>query len=174
MASMRKNKLVIAFLCVAFVAVSAHAAVSVPNIIGSHMVLQQGKPIPIWGKAAPGEVVTVTVDKKPVKTVADPKGSWRVNLPKMKAGGPFEMTIAGKDNTLALSDVLVGDVWLGSGQSNMQMCVKDSNDSEKEIADAKYPNIHLFSVERTVAGEPRDNCKGEWVMCSPETVIAPG
>ena len=152
------------------VSVSAAAAVSVPNIIGDHMVLQEGKSLPIWGKADPGEKVSVTFNKKTASAVADAKGKWMVKLLKMKGGGPFEMTIAGKGNTLKLSDILVGEVWVGSGQSNMQMSVNGSNDPEKEIAAANYPEIRLFYVKRTVAGEPEDNCEGSWTVCSPQSV----
>lgn len=152
------------------VSFTAGAAVSVPNIIGDHMVLQSGKPLPIWGKADPGEKVTVTLDAKSASAVADAQGKWSVKLPKMAPGGPFELAIAGKANTIKLVDVLVGEVWIGSGQSNMQWSVKNSNNAEKEVADAKYPEMRLFSVKLTVAGEPQDNCEGSWVVCAPETV----
>ncbi len=149
---------------------AAFGAVSVPNIIGDHMVLQEGKTVPIWGKASPGEAVSVTFNGKTVKATADAQGKWMAKLGKLKTGGPFEMTIAGKDNTLKLTDILVGEVWVGSGQSNMQWCVKDSKNAQEEIAAAKYPDIRLFYVERTVAGEPQDNCNGKWEACTPESV----
>ncbi len=151
---------------------SAMATVSVPSIIGDHMVLQQGKPLPIWGKAAPGESVTVTFAGKSAKATADAKGLWKVSLPKMKTAGPLEMTITGKDNALAIKDVLIGEVWIGSGQSNMQFCVKDSMNGKDEVAAANYPNIRLFDVKRTVATTPQDNCEGEWKVCTPESVPA--
>lgn len=158
--------------CVAMLALagSAWAAVSTPSILGSHMVLQAGQPLPVWGKADPGEPVTVSMDGDTVSTTADDDGHWRVELPKRKKGGPLEMTITGKDNVLTYSDILIGEVWIGSGQSNMQWMVKDSNDAEAEVAAAQYPDIRLFYVERNVATEPQEDCKGEWVACTPETV----
>ncbi len=150
--------------------VSAVATVSVPNIIGDHMVLQQGKTAPVWGKAAPGESVSVTIGGQTAKTTADARGLWKVKLSKLKPGGPLEMTITGKDNALTVKDILVGEVWIGSGQSNMQWCVKDSKNGADEVAAANYPDIRLFYVKRTVATTPQDNCEGEWKVCTPETV----
>ncbi len=151
-------------------AATALADVSVPNVIGDHMVLQQGMKAPIWGKADPGEAVVVKFGDAELKTTACPKGRWMVRLPKMKAGGPYEMTIKGAKNTLTLTDILVGEVWVGSGQSNMQMSVRSSNNADQEIAAAKYPEIRLCSVERKVAGEPQDNCTASWTACTPESV----
>ncbi len=149
---------------------SAMATVSVPNIIGDHMVLQAGKVVPIWGKAAPGENVAVTLAGQTVKASADAKGLWKVKLSKLKTGGPLEMTIKGRDNALSIKDVLVGEVWIGSGQSNMQWCVKDSMNGKDEVAAANYPEVRLFYVKRTVATTPQDNCEGEWKICTPESV----
>ena len=159
------------FVCVCLcLPLSAMAAVTVPSIIGDHMVLQEGKSAPVWGKAAPGESVSVSIGGKTVKTTADKDGRWMVKLPKMKAGGPLEMTITGKENALAVKDILVGEVWIGSGQSNMQWTVKDSKNGKDECAAANYPNIRLFYVKRTVATTPQDNCEGEWKVCTPESV----
>ena len=152
------------------VSASALAAVSVPNIIGDHMVLQAGKPMQIWGKASPGEAVSATLGTKTMKTEADAQGKWIVKFPKTKAGGPVDLTITGKDNTLKFSDILIGEVWVGSGQSNMAMSVKSSNDADKEIAAAGNPQFRLFTVKCTVAGEPQDDCEGKWALCTPETV----
>src|ERR1051325_7787352 len=97
----------------------AHANVTVPGLFNNNMVLQRGMKVPVWGKSSPGEEVTVAFldHKKTIK--ADDKGNWRVTLHELKAGGPFEMTITGK-NTLTFKNVLVGEVWICSGQSNMQ------------------------------------------------------
>ncbi|MCX5759171.1 MAG: sialate O-acetylesterase [Candidatus Hydrogenedentes bacterium] len=146
------------------------AAVSVPSVIGSHAVLQQGKPIPIWGKATPGEEIAVTFNGKTFKATTGADGKWLVKLPKAKAGGPYDLSIAGKDNTLKFDDVLVGEVWVASGQSNMQMAVNGTNNAKAEIASAKFPNIRLFSVKRTVATQPQDNCEAAWTACTPESV----
>ncbi|HPO16282.1 MAG TPA: sialate O-acetylesterase [Candidatus Hydrogenedentes bacterium] len=167
----RKTHGIVLFqVCLLAVSFSALGNVSVPNIIGDHMVLQEGLKIPIWGKADPGEMVTVTLDKNTEQAVADDKGSWCVRLPKMKAGGPYEMGISGKANSLCIKDILVGEVWMGSGQSNMQWTVSNSNNAAQEIANANYPSIRLFDVERTVATQPKDNCNGSWKVCSPESI----
>jgi len=133
------------------------------------MVLQQKMPVPIWGWADPGEKVTVTLGDAKATATAGQDGKWMVKLEPMAAGGPHAMTVAGA-NTIALKDVLVGEVWVCSGQSNMQMSVRASNDAEKEIAAADYPNIRLFTVARKIAEQPVDDCQGSWVACSPETV----
>lgn len=152
------------------VALAAAADVSVPNIISDHMVLQRGMKAPIWGKADPGEAVVVKLGATEVKTTACPKGCWMVKLPKMDAGGPYELTIQGKSNTITVKDILVGEVWVASGQSNMQMSVRGSNNADQEIQAADYPKIRLCSVERTVAAEPKDNCTVSWAVCTPATV----
>lgn len=157
-------------VCLAVVAFNALAAVSVPSVIGSHAVLQQGKPIPIWGKAAPGEAVTVTFNGKTYAATAGTDGKWKVTLSKTKAGGPYELSIAGKENTLKFDDILVGEVWIASGQSNMQMAVNGTNNAKEEIAGANFPKIRLFSVERKVATQPQDDCKASWSACTPESV----
>ncbi|HOT51963.1 MAG TPA: sialate O-acetylesterase, partial [Candidatus Hydrogenedentes bacterium] len=157
-------------VCLVVSVFEAAAAVSVPSVIGSHAVLQQGKVIPIWGKASPGEEVSVTFNGKTVKAVAGADGKWMVKMPKAKAGGPFELTIYGKENTLKFDDILVGEVWVASGQSNMQWAVKDTNNAEQEIAAANLPSIRLFYVTRTVATQPQDDCEASWTHCTPETV----
>jgi sialate O-acetylesterase len=139
--------------------VSAHAAVTLPKIIGDHMVIQADQKAPIWGKAAPGECVTVKCCCDERKAVADADGKWMVRLP-----------ISGKDSTITIKDVLVGEVWVGSGQSNMQWTVKDSANAEKEIAEADYPKMRLFYVERKSSQNPQWDCNGEWQVCTPETV----
>jgi len=133
------------------------------------MLVQQGIRIPIWGKAEPGERVTVELGEDAAKAVADDDGRWLVSLPKQKAGGPLGMTISGKDSGLTVSDILVGEVWVCSGQSNMQFGLASSNNAEAEIAGATYPEMRLFTVERKVATEPQEDCAGSWSVCSPET-----
>jgi len=145
------------------------ADVRLPKVIGSHMVLQREKPLKIWGWADKGEEVTVKLGQNKATAKANDKGEWLVTLPPMKAGGPYTMEIAG-NNTITLDDILVGEVWIGSGQSNMEWTVSISNDAEKEIAAAKHPNIRLFLVPKTLSGIPNQDIKAEWKACSPASV----
>jgi sialate O-acetylesterase len=147
---------------------TAQAEVKVHGLFTSHMVLQQGKKVPIWGTAADGEAVTVTVGEQKLETKAA-GGKWRVDLAEMKAGGPLKITIAGT-NTITLDDVLVGEVWICSGQSNMEMTVRSSADADKEIANAKHPKIRLFTVPRERDPKPRTDVKGNWVECTPQSI----
>jgi sialate O-acetylesterase len=151
-------------------AATAQADVKLPAIIGSNMVLQADMKDPIWGWADAGEKVAVSLGDQKAEATADSGGKWQVRLAAMKAGtGPLVMTVAGK-NTLKLENILVGEVWVCSGQSNMEMSVKSSNDSEKEIAEAKYPKIRIFMVAKATSATPLTDCKGQWIECTPETV----
>ena len=151
------------------------ANVRVPAIIGTNMVLQQGQELPIWGWADAGEEVSVTFNGQTVQATADAAGKWKVALAKVdQAGGPHEMIIKGK-NELKLTNILVGEVWAGSGQSNMQWSVSSSTNAAEEIANAKHPGIRLFLVQLIPSGTPAadvpvNNVQGRWVECSPETV----
>jgi len=159
---------VLGLVLAAFLAAPAVADVTLPSVIASHMVLQRDIPIPIWGWAEPGEEVTVSIggDKAAVK--ADENGNWMVRLPQMKAGGPHKLTIAGK-NEIALTDVMVGEVWIGSGQSNMQWNLTATQNGGQEIATAKYPNIRLYLVPNVLSGVPMKNVNATWKQCSPAT-----
>jgi sialate O-acetylesterase len=135
------------------------------------MVLQRGVKVPIWGWAEPGEEITVSAGWLSMRWIvtADRDGKWRFEMSPPKAGGPHEMTIRGK-NTVTIKNILVGEVWVCSGQSNMQMAVKQSANAEQETAAANYPNIRLFTVQRKVADQPQSDCVGSWQACTPETV----
>lgn len=160
----------IALILSIFSANFAKADVKLPRIFSSNMVMQQGMEIPVWGWADKGEEVTITFNKISVRTKSDTEGKWKVKLPVQKYGGPYTMTVEGK-NTIVLDNVLIGDVWICSGQSNMEMSVSASKNAEEEIASANYPNIRLFAVPKTVAQFPADDISsGEWMECSPETV----
>jgi len=154
---------------VLLVVAPAGADVRLPKIIGDHMVLQQGMPVPIWGWADAAESVTVTLGESKAATTADADGKWMVKLDAAQAGGPCQMTVQG-NNTITLDDILVGEVWVCSGQSNMQWSVSGSANPQVEIAAADYPKIRLFTVARKVAEKPLDDCEGSWVACSPQTV----
>ncbi|MFW6163602.1 MAG: sialate O-acetylesterase [Planctomycetota bacterium] len=158
-------------LCLSLVAVAATAAADVrlPAVFGDRMVLQQGRPVPVWGWAKPGEAVTVTIAGQTRSAEADAEGAWAVELAPLKPGGPHEMTVKGT-NELTVGDVLVGEVWLCSGQSNMAMTVGRSRNAAQEAAGATYPQIRHFRVGRRSAAEPQQDCKGSWAVCSPKTV----
>ncbi|QDT41805.1 hypothetical protein Pan241w_18690 [Gimesia alba] len=147
----------------------AQAEIKLPAIIGDNMVLQQGQKNPLWGWAEPGEKITVTVDGQSHTATADDKGKWKVTLDPLKVGGPYEITIKGKD-AVTLKNVLSGEVWICSGQSNMAWTVRSSNDSDLEIMTANYPKIRLISVPQVGTQEPQDNFNGKWEPCTPETV----
>jgi len=151
------------------VGVSARAEVSLPHVFGSHMVLQRDQPIAIWGSATAGEKVSVQIADQPaVSTAADQSGQWRVALPKMAAGGPFTVQVVGA-NRITLDDVLVGEVWLCSGQSNMEMVVASCLNPQEEIAAANYPQIRHIKVPKLTASVPASDFPGQWQVCSPET-----
>jgi len=168
MTKTKRVPLAVLILC-GCVAVVVKAEVKLPALIGEHMVLQQGMPVRIWGQAEAGETVTVAFRGQKVSATTDAAGKWAVFLKPLEAGGPEQMTIAGK-NKIVLSDVLVGEVWVASGQSNMQMAVKSASNAEQEIANANYPAIRLFEVKRVVADAPAEDVSGSWQVCSPETV----
>lgn len=149
---------------------SAHADVKLPSVIGSHMVLQRDRPLPIWGKADAGEEVTVQLGEKTEKTKADDKGSWKVTLPAMTADGKaLKLTVTGK-NKIELEDILIGEVWVGSGQSNMEWSLAGSHDAKEAIPAADQPNIRLLQVPKVEAPKPADDVKAAWEVCSPKTV----
>lgn len=158
----------IACAATAVVALSARADVRLPAIISDHMVLQADQPIKIWGWSDAGEKVTVKFDGQ--EASADAGGKWLVTLKPHNPGGPFEMTVASAKNSITVTDILVGECWLGSGQSNMQWPVKLTNNADAEMAGANFPNIRLFSVPLVSNPQPQDDVKGAWVACSPQTI----
>lgn len=157
---------------IALVAAAAQAEVKLPNILSDSMVLQQQAETPIWGWAEPGEKVTVTVGDETHEASAGDDGRWQVKLAPRKASSePIEIKIAGANNEITLKDVLVGEVWICSGQSNMEWSVARSANPKEEIAAAKYPNIRLFNVPGHIKNaEPQPNTPGDWKACSPDTV----
>ncbi len=153
-------------------------AIKLPAVIGDNMVLQREMDVPLWGWAEAGEKIKVkgNWNEQWVECQANSVGRWIVRLPTPPAGGPFEITIQGRE-TITLKNVLSGEVWVCSGQSNMNMSLKPTVpwhkgclNYKKEIAKAQYPNMRLFTVELRSAGEPLSDCRGNWQPCSPETV----
>lgn len=149
---------------------SAHAAVTLPGIFKDHMVLQRDKPIPVWGWAEPGQEINVKFAAQTKITHADKEGRWKVVLDPMPASSdPAILRVSGR-STEVVRDVLVGEVWLCSGQSNMAMTVKGVVNAEKEMAAADFPHIRMFFVQSFTATSPQDQCKGVWQSCSPRTI----
>ena len=154
----------------------ALADVKPASPFGNHIVLQRDRTIPVWGTAAAYENVTVKLLKQKKTVQADSSGMWMVYLDALKAGGPFEMTITSDTNTIIFKDVYIGEVWLCSGQSNMDMTVAKENrywcgvnNEEQEVAQAEYPLIRVFDVNFNPKDEPQQEIAGEWEICSPRT-----
>jgi len=162
-------------LAVALSAGTAGADVKLPALIGDNMVLQQGRQVAIWGTADAGEQVMVTLGEQKETAAADSNGKWKVELGPLKKGGPLEMTVAGK-NTLTVHNVLAGEVWVCSGQSNMEMPVSTHGgfggvkNAEQEVAAANYSQLRLFIVTKAVAGKPQSDVQGQWMVANPATV----
>lgn len=173
-----KQRFVIAALVavLGFVPATARADVKPHPLIGDGMVLQQRAKCKVWGTADAGEKVTITLDipNTKVTSVADKDGKWSVTLPELPAGGPYTMTIAG-NNKLTLKDVYVGEVWVCSGQSNMQMSLNSCADAQTHVKNSANPKIRLFTVRDTTADTsqdtvPVDKVNGRWLECAPDTV----
>ena len=160
-----------------FTQVFVHAEVTLPRVISSNMVLQRDMQVPIWGWASAGEEITITLstedeDAEPLfstSVVADVEGNWRTKLPAMSAGGPYTLKITGS-NTLELMNVLFGEVWVCSGQSNMEWPVRASRDAEAETAAANYPSIRLFDVSHRPSGLLQNDVEADWYETTPETI----
>lgn len=139
----------------------------------NNTVLQRDVRAPIWGWASPGDKVTVEVAGLKASATADATGKWMVHIGPLQAGGPYTMTVSGPQ-TVTLTNVLVGDVWVCSGQSNMQMGIANVNNGEQEIAAAEYPRIRLFTVPDVIGLQPRETVAGKWDVCTPQTVAEGG
>jgi len=154
---------------VALLAPRAAADVTLPAIFSDHIVLQADASVPVWGWAEPGEKVTVTFAGQTKSYTTGADGKWMVRFGKLKCGEATTMTVKGK-NSIAINDVLVGEVWLGSGQSNMAMTVNRAKDFDKEKAAANLPKIRHFRESSGAAPTPQEKCSGKWELCSPDTV----
>ena len=149
--------------------VTTRADISLPAIFSDHMVLQQKQPIRVWGWGDKGETVEVSLAGNSVKTEVGEAGRWEVKLPQLDASPkPFTLSVKGK-NQIDFNDVLIGEVWLCSGQSNMEWSVAASSNPAAEIAAASYPLIRHVKVPLVQSNVPLENFKGSWQVCSPET-----
>jgi len=163
---MKKTLILLLFVCGFY----ANANVKMPLLFSDGMVLQRNKTIPVWGWADPYEKVEVRFNKQ-IKTIqADKDGKWMIGLNAEKAGGPFELTITGK-NKIVIKDVLVGEVWICSGQSNMEFQMYKTMNAEKEMADSNYPMIRQFLVAQDLSGTPKADLKaGKWAVSNKENI----
>jgi sialate O-acetylesterase len=152
---------------------TVRAEVRLPKVFSSHMVLQQEKPLIVWGWAQPGEKITVELGSGNQQVEASDRGEWKAMLPAMKAGGPYVLTVSGS-NKVQFEDVMVGEVWLCSGQSNMEMGIGAVKNGKEEIANADYPGIRLLKVAKSWKPEPQSDIEGTWKVCSPTTVAEGG
>jgi len=142
--------------------------VKLASLFGDNMILQRDKALPVWGWAQPGEKVTVALVGRERSAVADAGGRWRVTLEPLETGGPHEMTVTGR-NTIHLKNVMAGEVWVASGQSNMQWSLGLSANAEEETKAADYPDIRLFSVPARASLQVREDVIAAWHPCTPET-----
>ncbi|MGC9452766.1 MAG: sialate O-acetylesterase [Oceanipulchritudo sp.] len=160
------------FLVLQFLTSILFGDVSVTNLFGDHMVLQRDKPVVVWGKADPGEAVSVQLDGASAATVADATGAWKVALPAMPAGGPYTLRVNG-ENELVFSDVLVGEVWVASGQSNMQWTVGRSLNADLvELTVRRNNEIRSIPVRNMGSQEPQGEIPGKWAVATSQTVPA--
>ncbi|WP_305660231.1 sialate O-acetylesterase [Daejeonella sp.] len=168
---MTKRIQLLVLIC--FTSLSLLANIRLPNIIGSHMVLQQKSSVKLWGWAAPGEKITIKTswDNTAYQTQASNDAKWLTEIKTPEAGGPYSITLQG-NNTIELEDVLIGEVWVCGGQSNMEWSgTQKLPQSLEEAPNARNNKIRLFYVSKSTSAFPQDNLDGKWVVCSPEEMI---
>ena len=147
-----------------------NAEVKLPSIFSDNMVIQPNKPIKVWGWADKNEPVEIRFLNQTKKVKADKSGKWTLTLEPVSYGGPYILEVKGKSNQIVSSNILVGEVWLCSGQSNMEWTVDKVDNADSEIANANYPQIRSFNVVKAISMKPEENFKGEWEVCSSSTV----
>ncbi len=157
--------------------VPAQADVKPAALFSDHMVLQQSVSAPVWGWASPGEKVTVSFEAQHESAIADANGKWLVRIQTPKAGGPYSMTVSAPSGTAKIDDILVGEVWLASGQSNMDFTISNNpktfagvQNMDQEIAAANFPQVRMFTADLKMADTPQTDVTGHWAVCSPQTV----
>lgn len=156
-------------IVLACLAADVRAEVELPNIFGNSMVLQQGQQNRVWGRAEPGESVSIRIDGQTHETTADGEGQWQIMLEPLSVGGPYTLSVKGQ-NEILIEDVLVGEVWVCSGQSNMQWRVDQSVDADLEALAAKFPNIRMINFPQVGSQDPLWTHDRQWKICTPETV----
>ena len=167
-------KIIYCLITLVFTGNAANAGIKLPAVIADNMVLQQNTKVALWGWADPGEQIEIqnSWNKEKIKLVADASGNWITKIRTTKYGGPYTLTFTGK-NTIVLNNILLGEVWLCSGQSNMAFSLERQQtwmtgvlNAEQEIAQANYPNIRLFTVKRSTSPAPMPDLEGNWAACS--------
>ncbi len=144
-------------------------SLSIAPMFTDHMVVQRQMPVTIWGQAPAGSDVHVRLAKREAATRADENGRWKVSLESLQAGGPHELLVEAGGEQLLLKDILVGEVWIGSGQSNMEWSLDSITNAEAEVASADYPHIRLFNVPTKASAQPLEDVQGgPWNPCTPE------
>lgn len=164
-----RQKIAFLMLALALTPGASHAEVKLHHLFTGGAVLQQRMPVPVWGTARDGEKIKVEINRQTVKTTAA-DGRWMVRLRPMSAGGPYTLKVIGENNEVVVNDVLVGDVWVCSGQSNMQWSVRASAEPEATAASANDPMLRLFTVPRRPAETPEHDVDAAWQIASPQTI----
>ncbi len=171
---MFKSKIIVVALFLFFSSFGfSTAQLRLGSIFTENMVLQQNKPIKVWGYAEVGETLSVGFQGETRMTKADENGCWSVQFSESKHGGPYSLVVDGEKESMVIENVMVGELWFASGQSNMEMPIEGwgcINNYEEEIANANYPQIRMFTVEKSLAIKPQSELNGQWVVCSPATV----
>jgi len=167
---MKNSSTLVYFLLSLFVLLMPlRAEPALPHLFSDHMVIQRETEIRIWGRADPGENISVSIGNETGQTIAEANGGWNVILPAMRAGGPFTLMVQGK-KTIIFRDVMLGEVWVASGQSNMTYALSGATGGEKETLQATYPGVRFFTVPKKIAVAPQsDTLAAVWEVCSPET-----
>ena len=166
----KRNGWLAVAIAAVFLGSTAQADVKLPNVFGDHMVLQQGQQNKVWGLAEAGEVVTVAINGQSQTATAAADGTWHVMIDPVPVGGPYALTVKGK-NEIKFSDVLVGEVWVCSGQSNMQWSVNNSNDPDIEKLTAKYPKVRMINFPQVGTQDVKwSHDDRKWMVCTPDTV----
>ncbi|MBC7889644.1 MAG: 9-O-acetylesterase [Ferruginibacter sp.] len=151
------------------VTITVYANIKLPSLVGDNMVLQRDKPLTFWGWADAGEKISISFLEKKYTATTLPNGKWYIKIPQQKAGGPYSMVIAG-NNSITLNNLLIGDVWICGGQSNMEVTMSNALNPDQEIAAAINPNIHFFDVAHATTALSAEDVKGKWLECNPVNI----
>lgn len=169
--SLKPGKLGATLVLYPFLSGILHAEVKMPAVFGDHMVLQRDVPLPVWGWADPSEKITIKIQDHTVTATASADGKWSAHLPALRASSDsIQLEVTGTANSLRFNDILVGDVWLCSGQSNMEFSLSRARTAKNDLPKANHPQMRLFLVKgNSVRFTPLENCEGHWVVCTSET-----